>query len=94
MEGGRIPRGQRGLSAAMSRDRLTCEQAIRQLAVYLDRELDSATSAAIARHLASCRECSTRAEFEKRLRTKVRQAGTQKAPHRLYRRVKGMHHSS
>lgn len=79
-----------GASTAMTKDRLTCEETVRQLAVYLDQELDSATSTAMARHLATCPECSSRAEFEKRLRRKLREAGTQKAPDRLYRRLKDM----
>lgn len=74
----------------MSPQRVTCEEAIHQLSAYLDQELDSATSAAIDRHLETCRECFSRAEFEARLRARVRDAGQEKAPDRLRRRIKGV----
>lgn len=67
---------------------LTCEKAARQLHAYLDQELDAATSADIDRHVTVCRECARRVAFEKRLRARVQETGTRKAPDRLYRRIK------
>lgn len=78
----------------MSEERFSCEQAVPHLSAYLDGRLDSGTSEAVARHLAICQPCSSRAEFEKRLRARVRVAGTQRAPERLYRRVRRMLDSS
>ncbi len=72
----------------MSRDDLTCEEVLEQLFAYLDQELDGDRLAAMDRHLRRCRDCFTRAEFEKRLRARVRETGTAQAPERLRQRVK------
>ncbi|WP_290637361.1 mycothiol system anti-sigma-R factor [Aquisalimonas sp.] len=72
----------------MSQDDLTCEEVLEQLFAYLDEELDDARLAAIDRHLERCRDCFTRAEFEKRLRARVHRTGTAPAPERLRQRLK------
>ncbi|QIT56598.1 mycothiol system anti-sigma-R factor [Aquisalimonas sp. 2447] len=72
----------------MSHGDLTCEEVLDQLFAYLDEELDDDRLAAIDRHLARCRDCFTRAEFEKHLRNRVQQTGTAPAPERLRRRLK------
>jgi anti-sigma factor (TIGR02949 family) len=71
----------------MTQRELSCEEVIERLFDYLDRALDHQQAADIERHLARCRDCFTRAEFEKRLRARVEAAGTVKAPPRLRRRV-------
>lgn len=50
---------------------LSCEEALRLLAEYLDRELDVVTDGDVTRHLERCRSCFSRAEFEKRLTQQV-----------------------
>lgn len=72
----------------MSTRNLSCEQVIERLFDYLDRELDHQQTADIERHLTQCRDCFTRAEFEKRLRARVEAAGTVKAPPRLRQRIR------
>ncbi|SEP01459.1 mycothiol system anti-sigma-R factor [Aquisalimonas asiatica] len=72
----------------MSRDDLTCEEVLEQLFAYLDEELDDTRLAAIDRHLERCRDCFTRAEFEKHLRERVYRTGTAPAPERLRQRLK------
>lgn len=72
----------------MSTRELSCEEVIEQLFEYLDRELDERRIADIDHHLARCRDCFTRAQFETRLRTRVAAAGTVKAPPRLHRRIR------
>lgn len=72
----------------MGRDDLTCEEVLEQLFAYLDEELDDQRLAAIDQHLQRCRDCFTRAEFEKRLRARLREIGTVPAPKRLRQRVK------
>ncbi|WP_163558739.1 zf-HC2 domain-containing protein [Halomonas sp. NO4] len=67
---------------------LSCEDVIERLFDYLDRELDAQQAEEIERHLARCRDCFTRAEFEKRLRARVEAAGTVTAPPRLRQRVR------
>ncbi|ACL72795.1 putative transmembrane anti-sigma factor [Thioalkalivibrio sulfidiphilus HL-EbGr7] len=74
----------------MSEDKLNCEEVIEQLFTYLDGELDHVHSAAIDRHLERCRDCFSRAEFEKRLRERIRASAKASAPDSLHRRVKGL----
>lgn len=74
----------------MTDDTLTCEEVIEHIFDYLDRELDQTTQDRIERHLETCRDCFSRAEFEERLRRKIRAAGTQQAPDRLQRRIRDM----
>ncbi|MGH8621776.1 MAG: anti-sigma factor family protein [Burkholderiales bacterium] len=50
---------------------LTCEEALRFLAAYLDGELDDATDRDLESHLARCRACYSRVDFEKRLKQHV-----------------------
>lgn len=74
----------------MNRDNLSCEEVIEQLFDFLDEELDAERIAEIDRHLARCRDCFTRTQFERRLREKVSEAGKEKAPDRLHGRIKGL----
>lgn len=53
-------------------EEIDCEEAIRRLAAYLDGELDPDGEAAVERHLERCRSCYSRAEFERRLRRRLR----------------------
>ncbi|WEX08654.1 zf-HC2 domain-containing protein [Chelativorans sp. AA-79] len=69
---------------------LRCEEVIEKLLEYLDRELDAEMEQALARHMDTCRACFSRAEFERRLRARVREASEVKAPESLRRRVRAM----
>lgn len=72
----------------MNADRITCEEVIEQLFDYLDRELDSELRDRINHHLERCRDCFTRAEFEKRLRSRVNETADVEAPEQLRRRIR------
>ena len=50
---------------------MTCDEALRLLAVFLDGELQGLPHAAIEQHLEVCRACYSRAEFERRLKAEV-----------------------
>jgi anti-sigma factor (TIGR02949 family) len=67
---------------------IRCEDVLRQLLAYLDREVDAPTSALIDRHLEACRGCFTRAAFERKLKAHLRAAADKPAPARLRARVK------
>lgn len=69
---------------------LSCEEVVRRLLAYLDGDLDETTRAEIDRHLTACRECCSRLDFEKRLRTKIQESGKEEAPEELYRRIRKM----
>lgn len=66
---------------------IRCEEVIKQLFRYLDGEVDDATEERIRDHMAHCRDCFTRAEFERRLRERLREASQEKAPQRLQQRL-------
>ncbi len=52
---------------------ITCEEALRQIYAYLDRELEGHAHRAIEQHLRVCRACFSRAEFERRLKERLRE---------------------
>lgn len=66
---------------------IDCEDVVRQLLEYLDRELDEGSIRAIEEHLRHCRGCFSRAEFERRLSERVAESGKAEAPESLRRRV-------
>lgn len=72
----------------MNAEHITCQEVMQQLFDFLDRELDSELSDRIDDHLERCRDCFTRAEFEKRLRARVNETAEVKAPERLRRRIR------
>lgn len=50
---------------------LSCEEALRFLATYLDGELASTSQQEVEDHLARCRSCYSRAEFERRMKQEI-----------------------
>lgn len=69
---------------------MNCEEVLRQLLAYLDRDVDAQTAALIDRHLEACRGCFSRADFERKLKAHLRAAGEKPAPARLRSRIKGI----
>ncbi len=53
---------------------MNCEQTLRKLWLYLDRELDEMSAGEFARHLDECRQCYSRAESERLLRAIIRRS--------------------
>jgi anti-sigma factor (TIGR02949 family) len=72
----------------MSKPTVTCEDVLKDLLAYIDRETDANTAAEIERHLKECRGCFSRAEFERMLKAKLRAAGSRTAPERLRARIR------
>ena len=59
-----------------------CEDALRLLAAYLDKELEVTERESVEQHLKLCRSCWSRAEFEGRLKVQLgdlRRAGVRPA---------------
>ncbi|UCE30295.1 MAG: zf-HC2 domain-containing protein [Burkholderiales bacterium] len=52
----------------MSTKPIDCEQALRHLFEFLDRELDAHDHEAMQQHLHTCKSCFSRVEFERRLK--------------------------
>ncbi len=51
--------------------KMSCEDVMSKLYAYLDNEIDAPTEAYIDEHIHHCRDCFSRAEFEKALRKRV-----------------------
>lgn len=72
----------------MTKPMIGCDEVLEHLFEYLDRELDQETAAEIEHHLEHCRSCFSRAEFERRLKARVRNASSSPASERLRARIK------
>lgn len=72
-------------------DRIGCEEALRRLADYLDRELAPEEAEDVERHLETCRSCYSRAEFERRLKDRLRdELSVRDLPAEFERRMRGL----
>ena len=60
--------------------KISCEEVLSKLHAYLDQQVDTPSEAEIDHHLHSCRECFSRAEFEKALKRKVATAADVDTP--------------
>jgi mycothiol system anti-sigma-R factor len=65
----------------------TCDQAVRQLYVYLDGELTEELRVVITEHLDYCSPCSGAAEFEAELRHVIADRCRDRVPDSLIQRV-------
>jgi anti-sigma factor (TIGR02949 family) len=52
---------------------IDCEEALRRLAEFLDGELEEAPGTAVDHHIETCRSCYSRAEFERKLKSRLRE---------------------
>lgn len=76
---------------ANDRASIDCEEALRHLAAFLDHELDGKESEAVEGHLEACRSCFSRAEFERRLKERIRRdLAVQDVPAELEERVRNL----
>ncbi|MGD2074636.1 MAG: zf-HC2 domain-containing protein [Gammaproteobacteria bacterium] len=66
---------------------ISCEEALKSLLEYLDSELADERSHEIDQHLSTCRSCYSRLEFEKHLRSRLRETGRQEVPDSLRNRI-------
>lgn len=67
---------------------IDCEQALRGLFDFLDRELDDEERAAMQHHLATCRSCYSRWDFERRLKARLRELRDQSIAARAQERIR------
>ena len=52
-------------------DDVGCEQALKRLLEFIDRELSDSEHDTVERHLHTCRSCFSRMEFERRLKQRL-----------------------
>ncbi|MGH7551955.1 MAG: anti-sigma factor family protein [Longimicrobiales bacterium] len=69
---------------------LSCEAALRLLAVYLDSELEPVDERAVEEHIARCRSCFSRAEFERRLKHQLSAIGRQPVDPTFANRIRAL----
>ena len=69
---------------------MSCEDVLSLLSTYLDSEVDGMTEADIDAHIHKCRECFSRAEFERALKKKVKAAGELKTPEATRNRLESL----
>ena len=70
-------------------DDIGCLEAIEAFYAYLDGELaDPQAIADFEHHMRHCRSCFSRAEVERLLNKRIREAGTSRAPDELRNRVR------
>jgi anti-sigma factor (TIGR02949 family) len=67
---------------------MQCDDALRLLAQYLDRELTDGEHAEVERHLRTCRSCFSRAEFERRLKGELAALTAADVPTALQHRIR------
>jgi anti-sigma factor (TIGR02949 family) len=65
-----------------------CNEALKHLLEYLDQELEGTKSQEVKQHIDLCRSCFSRAEFEQRLKDRLRQAGNESARGEFEKRIK------
>ncbi len=53
---------------------MDCSEVSRRVFLYVDGELDPASSLQVALHVEHCRACSSKVEFERRLREVIRRS--------------------
>jgi mycothiol system anti-sigma-R factor len=60
---------------------MTCQEAVKRLYEFLDRELDNVTAAQIETHLDLCRLCCDHLEFERKMKELIHNSCiSEKAP--------------
>lgn len=70
---------------------IPCEEVVRLVWQYMDRELDESTYRQLQEHIRQCRDCGSRHDFEARLRAIIQEkCAGQPAPERLRRRLLAM----
>lgn len=69
---------------------IECEEALRQLADYLDAELHNESQREIEHHLERCRSCFSRVEFEKRLKAYTADLRHEPVPQEFEQRIRAL----
>jgi anti-sigma factor (TIGR02949 family) len=65
-----------------------CEEALKHLLTYLDQELGPVKRREVEHHLDICRTCFSRAEFEKLVKTQLREAGRETVSAEFGKKIK------
>jgi anti-sigma factor (TIGR02949 family) len=67
-----------------------CEQALKRLVEFVDRELPESEHDSVEQHLRICRNCCSRMEFESQLKERLSTLSTEDAPSTTRDRVRDL----
>lgn len=65
-----------------------CEQALKRLLEFIDRELSDSEHDSVERHLRTCRSCFSRMEFESRLKQRISELSADDVPPKSRDRIR------
>jgi anti-sigma factor (TIGR02949 family) len=71
-------------------DDIGCEQALKRLLEFIDRELSDSEHESVERHLRACRGCCSRMEFERRLKERLSALPIEDVPSTARDRVRNL----
>jgi anti-sigma factor (TIGR02949 family) len=69
-------------------DDIGCEQALKRLLEFIDRELSESDHDSVERHLRTCRSCYSRMEFERRLKQRLSTLSAEDVPSKSRDRIR------
>ena len=67
---------------------IDCEHVLKEIELYLDGELNPASSAVLDRHLSTCTPCADRSDFKRRLKGLIAEKCGCAVPDDLMERVR------
>ena len=67
---------------------IRCDEALRRLVDFFNRELTTDEQAEVEHHMERCRACFSRGEFELRLKEKLAAVGRESAPPSMGARIR------
>ena len=68
-------------------EEISCEDVLAHLVEFLNGEVDEAKQRQIDHHLESCRSCYSRADFERVLKKRIKNANSDAVPDSLKNRI-------
>ena len=71
-------------------DNIGCEQALKRLLEFVDRELADDEHDKVERHLRTCRSCFSRMEFERQLKQRLSTLSAEDVPQASRDRIRNM----
>ena len=71
-------------------DDMGCEQALKRLLEFIDRELSESDHDSVERHLRTCRSCYSRMEFERRLKQRLSALSADDVPVKSRDRIRAL----
>jgi anti-sigma factor (TIGR02949 family) len=74
----------------MNTEMITCEEAIRLIARYIDRELNEAETTQLGVHIDRCKTCYSRVEFEQKLKAQLATLRSAAVSDELGSRIRGL----